>query len=165
MNPFIFFRTTLKFYICLYHRLIAMTTNRIYIKSFCPKFTAPKLLLDFGMKMKYLFSGNAFNNLNNFVRTVHQNTLYQKMNMVAIGTYFDKTNLKTTGYACTYIFQSQIYCFTKHHAPVFWRTDKAIKQYWYIMAFMDILTHATKIIQILKQNFEELYPKRLNSVM
>lgn len=106
MYLFVFFFSTLTFYIRLYCRFITMFTHSIDIKTFCPKLSTPKLFSYFWMKSKYLFCRYALYYLNYFRGTIHRNTLYQKMNMILICPNLYKTNLITLRNSNANFFQT-----------------------------------------------------------
>ena len=129
MNSFIFLFFSLSFYICLYAIFIPMTTNRINIKTFCPKLSSPKFLFNLWMKFENLLCCNAFYHLNYPRWTLHWNTLNQKMNVVIICTNLNKRNLKTLGYLKANFSQTIVNSGVEYNSTVFGRTDKMIQQY------------------------------------
>jgi len=110
MYLFVFFFSTLTFYIRLYCRFIPMFTHSIYIKTFCPKLSTPELFFYFRVKSKYLFCSYALYYLNYFRGAIHRNTLYQKMNMIFICPNFYKINLITIGNTNANVFQTIVDC-------------------------------------------------------
>ncbi len=129
MNSFVFLFFSLSFNICLYAIFISMTTNRINIKTFCPKLTTPKFLLDFRMNFENLLCCNTFYRLNYPSWALHWNTLNQKMNVVIICTNFNKRNLKTLGNFKANYFQTLVNRFIEYNSAIFCRTHKMIQQY------------------------------------
>ena len=129
MYPFIFFFCALGFHICLYGIFISMTSNRVDIVSFGPKFPAPKLLFHLWMKLENLFGGDALDNLDNLTWTHHWNTLYQKMNMVFVGPNFNELNLIPLRYLKADVFQRFINCLIEHNPAIFGRAYKVVEKY------------------------------------
>jgi len=158
----IFFLSSLRLYIFLYCVFISVSTDSTYIKSFRPKFSAPKLFLYFWMKFENLFCSNTFYSLNNPCRTQCRYTLNQKMNMVVVCPNLYKNNFKTLRDFKTYFFQTFINFFFKHNSSIFCRTNKVIKKHRNIMTLMNKLTHITNLKLISKQSFGELTPLRLD---
>src|SRR4030042_4880269 len=146
MYLFIFFFSALCLHICLYGIFIAMTTNCINIKSFCPKFTTPKFFLYFWMKLEYFFCRDTFYCLDYPCWTHHWYTLYQKMNVILIGSNLYKSYFKSFRNFKTNLLQTLINRFRKNYSTIFGRTNKMIKQYCYVMTLMDKFTHITKLI-------------------
>ena len=89
------FFLTLILNIHLYNFFICLLPNGINVITFGPKITTPQLCFNFWMKTKQFFCRNAFYCLNNTFYRQHRNTLYQKMNMIFIRTYFQQNVFHT----------------------------------------------------------------------
>lgn len=127
MYTFIIFFGALFLYIFLYRVFIPMTANCTYIKPLCPKFTAPKLLLNFRMKSENLFGCDTLYCLDYSSGTIHRNTLNQKMNMIFICTNLYKDYFKSLRKFKADFFQTTVNCFCENYSTVFGRTNKMIK--------------------------------------
>ena len=74
--------------------LICILSYRIYIIATRPELAAPKLTFYFRVQPKKFLCCDAFHGLRYFFYTHHRNTLYQKMYMILISSYFNKKYLK-----------------------------------------------------------------------
>src|SRR5438128_5498607 len=93
VNPCIFLFDSLRFDIVLNGVFIPMSADCIHIISFGPKFPTPKLLLYFGMQPENLFRCDTLDCPNYLCWAHRGNTLYQKMNMILVGSDLDKLHL------------------------------------------------------------------------
>jgi hypothetical protein len=127
MQFLIFFSATLLLDICRNGLLIAKLPNGIDEISLRPKLATPKNLLHRWHSPKYLSGRYALDRLNNFLRTIHWHRLDQKMNMIAINSNFQKTNLISLRYFQTYIAQLVINFFGKYHSAILSRTYHVVQ--------------------------------------
>lgn len=122
----IFFLGTLGFHVSLYRVFISVAADCVNVIPFCPKLPAPKLLLDFRMKIENFFGRDAFYRLDYPYWTHQGYTLYQKMNMILVCLNLYKGHFISLRYLQTNILQTHIHCGTKHYSSVFGRTYKMI---------------------------------------
>lgn len=129
MYPFIFIFCALGLHICLYGIFISMTPNRIDIVSFGPKLPTPKLLFHFWVKLENLFGSDTLDSLDYLAWTLRWNALYQKMNMIFVGSNFNELNLIPLRYLKANILQRQVNCFAEHNPSIFGRTYKVVEKH------------------------------------
>src|SRR5436190_17445264 len=159
MYLFIFFLSTLPFYVFFDGILIPLHSYCIHIKPFRPKLSSPQFLLYFWMFLKYLSCNYTFYRLNYSRWTFHRNTLYQKMNMVCISPYFNKYNFISLRYFNTNCLQSPINRITENNLAVFGGTYIMIKQNRYIMTLMNIIAHITIVLKEIEAELRGIKPK------
>ncbi len=85
--------STLVLKVLLDDLFIGILPYGIHIVTARPKPAAPEHLLDLRMKTKNFSRRDALHRSDYFLRGVHRNTLYQKMDMVPFQTDFQKINL------------------------------------------------------------------------
>jgi hypothetical protein len=102
-------------------------TNGIDEISLRPKLTAPKRLLHRWLSPEYLAGRYTLDRLYNLLRTIHRDSLNQKMNVILIYSYFQKTNLISLRYLQTNILQLIINFVRKNHAPILRRTYQMVQ--------------------------------------
>ncbi len=129
MYHFIFFFCALGLHIGLYGIFISMTSNRIDIVPFGPELAAPKLLFYLQVKRENLFCRDTLDSLDNLAWTHRWNTLYQKMNVVVVGSNFNELNLIPLRYLKANVLQRQVNCFAEHNPPIFGWAYKVIEKY------------------------------------
>lgn len=122
----IFFLGTLGFHVSLHRVFISGSADRVNVIPFCPKRPAPKLLLDFWMKLENFSCSNAFYRLDYPGRTHCRYTLYQKMNMILISPNLNKRHFIPLLYLQTNVLQTHINSGTEHYSSIFGRTNKMI---------------------------------------
>ena len=116
----------LVFDIVSYCFFIAISTNRVDVVSTRPEFSAPEYFLNFRMSQKYFSTRDALDYLNNIFRPHHRHTLYQKMHMIFINSYFYKMYLVPFSYSYTSFFQTLRDSFRKYFTSVFCRTYNVV---------------------------------------
>jgi len=129
MYPFIFFFCALGLHIGLYGIFISMTSNCIDIIPFGPELATPKLLFHLRMKTENLFSRDALDSLDNLAWTHRWNTLYQKMNVVVVGSNFNKLNLIPLQYLKANVFQALVNSIIEYNPAIFCRAYKVVEKY------------------------------------
>ena len=72
------------------------------------------------------------------------------MNMVLFNTDLYEDNFITLSNLQAYILENQIYLFNKHNPSLFGMAYQVIKQYRYVMMFMDIFTHIIMLTPLKK---------------
>ena len=58
--------------------------------STCPKLASPEFLLHFRVFLEHCSANDALHHLDNVLRKHHRDGLYKKMDMILIGTNFEK---------------------------------------------------------------------------
>ncbi len=161
MQKCVFFLNSLVTNILRYTRLISKLADCVHKISICPEFSTPKTGFHFRMPLEYLFGSDTFQHSYDLGCTKPGNRLNQKMNMVFICTYFQKTNLISLLNFKAYSLHRLINCLTENNPTIFGWTHKMIQKYRYIMRFMYVFafTHTYKSKIYTPQSGGELTPK------
>ena len=136
---------TLFIYISLNSFLICVLAYCIYIITATPKLTTPQLMLYLGMKPKKFFRRDTFYRLNYVFYRHHRYTLYQKMNVIFIRSYFNEKYFKSAFNIFTHFHQTIFNRLRQNTSPVFYRTYQMVQQQILIMTLMNMITHKTNI--------------------
>lgn len=112
-----------------YARFIPKLAHCVHKVSISPKLSTPKLLLNLRMLFEYLSGSQTFHCRYDLGRALRWNTLYQKMNMIFVNSYFQKENVVPFRYFKTDIFQAFINLLVEYNSAIFCRTHKMIQQY------------------------------------
>ena len=149
MKNFVVFLNTLISDIPGYTGFVSEFADRVHKVAIGPKFSTPKLALHIRIPLENLSCRQTFHRRNDLGRTHPGNALYQKMNMIFVNTYFQKSNLISFRYLKTDFFQTLINCFAENSSAIFRWAHKMIQQYRYIMRLVNVFAFAHK----LKVNF------------
>lgn len=141
---FFIFGFSLVLEVLLNYLFIWVLSDSIHIISACPKFAAPKHPFYFGMEPENLLGRDALDRTDYHFRSVRRNTLDQKMNLVAIKTYFQKMDIIPLLYTKTNLFERRRNVITKYISPIFDWTNKMIKQQALVMPLVNVITHNHK---------------------
>jgi len=142
MQTLVLIFNTLFSNILSYRFFTPFVANGICKVSFAPEFSAPQYFLNFRLFFKHFLRCYTLHCLNYFSRTLCRNRLYKEMNMVSIGSYFNKYHIESFPNFKTDVFYFIINILAENHFPVFCRTNKMIQQDRNIVAFVNILAHA-----------------------
>ena len=147
MENSIVFRNTLVSDIFRYTGFVSELAHCVHKVSVCPKFSSPKLLFHLRMLLENLPGCQTFYSRDDLRRTLLWYTLYQKMNMVFVNPYFQKSNLVSLRYFKTDVFQALINGFVENNTTIFRRANKMIQQYRYVMRLVNVFAfaHSLKI--------------------
>ncbi len=126
---------------------VRILPNRVNVVPVSPKLSAPQLLFYLRMKTEKLSRTNAFHHLNDRFCRHHWNALYQKMNMIFIGTNLQKVYFKSVFNISTYIRQTLCNFIRQNTSPIFYRANQMIQKQTLVMPFMNMFAHNTNVIQ------------------
>ena len=119
MQLIILFGSTMLLYVGTYHVLIRMFTYRRYKIAICPELSSPQLLLYFRNSGKYLSGRYALQFSHYLGRTIRGHRLDEKVDMISICSYFQKSHLKSLGYLLAYVAQYLINFVTYYKSSIF----------------------------------------------
>ena len=145
MENSIIFRNTLVSDIFRYTGFVSEFAHRVHKVTVCPKFTTPQLLLHPRMLLENFSGCQTFHCRDNLSRTLLWYTLHQKMDMVFVNPYFQKSNLVSFRYFKTDVFQTLINGFVEHYSTIFRWANKMIQQYRYVMRLVNVFAFAHSI--------------------
>ena len=118
-----------------------MFTNGRYKKTVRPELSSPKLFLNRRSLREYFSGCNTLHFCHQLCRAISWNRLDQKMNMVALGSNFQKPNLITFRYFKANVFQQLINFLSDHKPSILGHEHEMIHQQRYIMVFPNKLAH------------------------
>jgi hypothetical protein len=142
MNRLVRFVITLLSHIIAQGRFISMLTNRTYVKSFSPKLSTPKQLLDFRHLPENLSGSYALDGLYHLLGTIPWYRLHQKMHVVLINTNLQKLYFVTLSYFQANIPNNSLHLLIKNHSSIFGWTNNVIDQYRNVVSLVYIFAHA-----------------------
>ena len=128
-------------YIGSYYVLICMFTYRRHKIAICPKLAAPQLRLYFWNSGKYLSGRYALQFSHYFTRTIRGHRLDEKVDMISICSYLQKSHLKSLRYLLAYVAQYLINFITYYKSSIFRYAYEMIHQYRYVMTLANKLCH------------------------
>ena len=108
-----------------------------------PELAAPQLLLDRGHTPKNLSGGETFDYPDQLRWTVRGRRLDQEMDMIVIGTDFQKHDFIPFGNLQTDLFEHSIHGGIKDHTSVLGRAYHVINQDRNVMALVQVLAHTS----------------------
>lgn len=109
-----------------------------------PEFSAPEVLLNLRHPGEYLSGGNALDGPHDLRRTVWRYRLDKEMNVIFVGTNFEKCNIIPVGYLQTDRFEDLIHFRGEDCPSVLCRTDQMVEQDRHVETPMDMLAHASE---------------------
>ena len=110
-------------------------------KTVRPELPSPKLFFDRRSLREYFSGGYALHLGHDLRRAVRGNRLDQKVNMVALGSNFQKPDFIALRYLKTNDFQQLIDFFADYKPPILGYENEMIHQQRGIMVFSNKLTH------------------------
>ena len=91
------------------------------------------------MELEDFFRGNAFYDLNDYVRRKHRDTLNKKVHMVLICANLYETDLKPFFYTQAYFFKGLLYLLSEYLSSVLGRAYKVVKKQCFVVPLQDML--------------------------
>lgn len=132
---------TLSLNIFLDDLFVAVLAYGVRIVSDSPKLPAPEQFLHLGVELKDFFRGNAFYDLNDYVRRKHRDTLNKKVHMVLICANLYETYLKSFLYTQTYFFKRLLYFLSEYLSSVLCRAYEVVKKQRFVVPLEDMFAH------------------------
>ena len=123
---------------------IGVLTYGIHVVAARPELAAPEHLFDLRVQTENLPRRDALYRRDYFLRGVHRNTLYQKMDMVAVKPYFQKMNLVPLLDLKTDFLEGLRNGIAQNFSPIFDRAYKMVQKQAFVMVLVNMLAHIHK---------------------
>jgi hypothetical protein len=126
-----------------------------------PKFATPQTLFDGRDALQDLASRETFDELDNRGRTRARHGLYEKMDMIVVGTNFSQDDRIPFRDVSADLFQHSVDFRVKDNAAILRRTHDMVKQGRNIVSFMSIVAHTSdnNTREKAEASFEESDPR------
>lgn len=124
---------------------VGILTNSIDVISTCPNRPTPQKQFCFRMKSLYFSASYRLHHLYNSIRCYRWNTLYQKVYVVIVTSYFNENYFVPFFNLLTGFFQCFFNCNGKQFFAIFNWANQVIKQQILIMTFYYMFAHKTKL--------------------
>ena len=121
------------------------STHRVDEVSARPECPAPELLLHLRVEREYFSHRNTFYRLDDPRGQEHGYRLDEKVDVVFVGAYLKKMHVVPLFNLQACIPNSLIYQVGYDYSPILCWTDNMVEQTTYVVAFVEIETHAYRI--------------------
>lgn len=138
--------------VLLDYLLIGVLPYGIHVVAARPELAAPEHLFDLRVQTENFSRRNALYRPDYFLRGVHRNTLYQKMDMVPVQAYFQKMNLVPLLDLKTDFLEGLRNGIAQYFSPIFDRANKMIQKQAFVMVLVDMLAHNHKYRNIITRH-------------
>lgn len=125
---------------CLLTAMFSDSRDEVSVR---PEFSAPELFLHFRYSSEDLSRRDAFHCTNDLRWSIGGNGLDEEVDMVLVGSYFEEMYLEPVFYVEAGFLQDHVHRLGDDDSAVFGRTDEVIDENVYVMAFVDVYTHAS----------------------
>ena len=131
--------------ISLNYLFACMLSDSIRVITAGPKRTSPKFFFYLRVQPEYLTGSYTLYNRHYPCHCQTRNTLDQKMNVIALYSYFNKMKLISLTYTQANYFQPFIYLICEDFSSIFCRKNKMIQKKCLIMTLEYMITHRITI--------------------
>ncbi len=142
----VFFLSSLGRNVALDFLFASVATNRANVVTIGPEFSTPKVLFDLGHSGEYFSSGNALDGPYDLRGTVGRYRLDEEVHVIFVSSYFEEYHVIPVRYLHADHFEDFIHFRGKDRSSVLRRADEMVEQDRYIMASVDVSTHASEYI-------------------
>ena len=131
---------------------VAVLTDRIDVVATGPEVAAPQFFLEFRMLLEHFSGGQTLDDLHHSCQEHVWYALGKKVHVIFVCSDFDKVYFKTLGDGGTGLFQSLFSFWGQYGLAVFDRTDDMVEEDVLIVSFVDMVTHASIVPDLLRRS-------------
>ena len=146
MEPDVFFLSSLGRDVALDFLFASVAANRADVVTIGPEFSTPEVLFDLGHSGEDFSSSNALDGPYDLCGTVGRYRLDEEVHVIFVGSDFEEYHIIPISNLHADRFEDFIDFREKDRSSVLCRTDEMVKQDRYIMASVNMFTHASEYI-------------------